>query len=607
MKKSVLNFFEENPLLRQMSSEDRQALVHSIEQECVIDTISGIIRDVEEIMEIDPSLEEKRVLQIAAEKIVKNLRAEAASIRLFDPKSLRMTRFGAYQISEAERKIDVPLEDSISGRVVREKRSIPISSLLEEPYFKDIIEKKGFHSLLAVPLRIPSFQGSEADILGSLQIYYKEDNRLFNPMEIIRAELLARRTTYVLAKRKILALQKLNIHKERIVDKIFVRLSKREGIKLKDLFMALIPDLDAYLQVKSCSLFSVSKDLRFMRLEAAYPLDKTYHRLGHTFTVSHHPYFQTVIYGASDYGDHPFERIDPAYLLIKDPENSSLVSPGMREFVKKNQIHSILIVSLKANEIVRYLMSFFATEQKSSFTNEEIDLLTFFGKEIMKALRLEILDDILHDFKNPAIAITGFANRAKKLLESEDFEKIREKLTTYVDIIVKETVRLQDLAMAMSMEGREEVLDLSLIAKDRFSLNKEAIRESLRKNIQAKPLEIEENLLVYCSRFGLERVFDNLLSNAVKAIPKHGGILAMRCFEEENTACLEIRNTGEIPSERIDQVKRGEVTGRGLNIIHRFVQANHGEIYVRTEAGQTIFTIKLPLHCPESQPVVPDI
>jgi signal transduction histidine kinase len=448
---------------------------------------------------------------------------------------------------------------------------------------------------LAVPLKIPRFLGSEGDILGSLQIYYREDNRKFDPLEIIHAELLARRLSYVLAKKKILALQRLNAHKEKMVDSIFIKLSNREGVKLKDLFMELIPELDAYLQVKSCSLFSVSKDQKFIRLEAGYPLDKTYHQLGYTFTVSHHPYFQTAIHGAPEYGDHLFERIDPTYLLIKDPERSRFTSSGMRKFVQRHHIHSILIVPLRINGTTRYLMTFYATEQKSFFTNEEIDLLTFFGKEVMKALRLELLDDVLHDFKNPAIAITGFATKARNLMELGELEGIRNKLVTYLDIILKETVRMQDMALTMRLEGREEVLDLGQIAEERFRINEEAILQSWRRYIQIEPLEIKTDILVYCSRFGLERVLDNLMNNAVNAIPKQGGALAMRCYLEENMACLEIRNTGEIPKEKIDQVKKGEVIGRGLNIIYRFVRANHGKIDIRTEDGQTIIIVKLPL------------
>lgn len=604
MKRKLGEFFIRSPVFQRLELTDpeRVELIRSFEDEYLAWFLNTVIQETEEIMEIDPHLQQKEILEIAAERIAKDLDAGAASIRLFDIESLEMTSFGAYGLAECERLATVPVQDSIAGRVVQENRSISVPSILKDPLYKnkEIVRKRGFHSLLAVPLRIPTFMGSDADLLGALQIYFKEENRYFTELEVIHAELLARRVSYVLAKKKIFDLQQLNNRKEKIVNKIFVKLSNREGIKLKDLFTILIPELGEFLNVQSCSLFTVSDDQKYMHLEAAYPLDQTYHEPGYTFTVSHHPYFRVVVQGTKECGDQPFERIDPAYVLIKDPERSQLISPGVREFVKEHQIHSILLVGLKINTRVRHVLTFYATDQKQYFTNEEIELLTFFGKEIMKALRLEFMGDMLHDFKNPAIAIAGFASRAQKLLESDDLEAVRERLVFYLDIVVRETARLQDLALAMTVEGREEMMDLSRVAHERFRMNEEVIRESKRSNIDISPPEIQPGLFVYCPRFGLERVVDNLLNNATKAIPKEGGGLAMRCYREESLACLEIRNDGEIPADQVKQVRKGEVKGRGLNIIYRFIQSNHGKIDIRVEAGQTLFTIKLPLQHPEA-------
>jgi len=597
MKKSLYELLERQPSLRHLNDVERLDIVRSIQQEYLAGILSDIIHNVQEIIEIDTRLEEKRVLEIVAEKIANILMADAAYIWLFNPKSLSTTCLGAYRISEAECEVDISFENSIPLQVVRQNKSISIAGLVEDPRFKtrSIVKDQGFHCLLAIPLQITGFLGPEGDVLGSITIFYKEDKGKFDSFEIIHAELLARCISYVLAKRKIRGLQSLNAHKKKMVDRIFIKLSNREGIKLKDLFLDMIPDLAPYLQIKSCCLFSVSKDQKLIRLEAGYPSDKTYHQPGHTFTVSHHPYFQVAIHGASEYGDYPFERIDPSYFLIKDPEKSRFTSSGMRKFVEQHNIYSILIIPLKTNGAALYLMTFYATEQKSSFTNEEIDLLTFFGKEVMRALRLELLDDVLHDFKNPAIGIAGFASKARNLMESEDLNETRNKLTTYLDIILKETVRMQDMALSMKLEGREEVLNLSDIAEERFRLNEEAVRQSWRRYIRIEPPDIKEEILIYCSRFGLERVLDNLLNNAVNAIPKQGGVLAMRCCIKGSMACLEIRNTGDIPKEKIDQVRRGEVKGRGLNIIYRFVQSNYGKINILAENGQTTVIVKLPL------------
>jgi len=598
MKRNLFEFLAAHPLSRGfgLSDDDVRLLAAAIEQEYMAGFLLALIQDIEDIMGIDPRMEMKEILETGAEHIVNHLGAEAASIRLFEPETLRMSSYGAYRYLETERPADVSFVDSIAGQVVREKKSIPVPSILKHPSYrnKEIVKKKGFHSLLALPLRIPKFMEAEDDLMGALQIYYKEEDRKFSALEVMHAELLARRVSYVLTKKKLIDLQEMNNRKEKIVDKIFVKLSEREGIRLKDLFVLLIPELGEFLQVQSCSLFTVSRDRQFIRLEAAYPLDQVYHEPGYTFTVSHHPYFQTVIHGSEPCGDFEFERIDPAYLLIKSPE-SRLVSPGIREFIEKHRINSVLMIPLKVKTSIPYLMMFYATDQRQYFRDEEIELLTFLGREIMKASRLERLDDVLHDLKNPAIAISGFAARSLKLMDNKDLEAGRDKLRSYLTIIMDETARLQDLTLAMSVEGREEVMDLSQVVERRAWINEQAIEELRKTNIRIVPPDLEPGLHVTCSRYGLERVVDNILNNGSRAVPEEGGTISVKTFREDAMAVLQVRNTGEIPRTMIEQIRSGEVRGRGLGIIYRFVQANHGRMDMDAADGETAVTVRIPL------------
>jgi signal transduction histidine kinase len=591
-------FLKENPLPEQfhLSASQTAALATVIEEQYLVWFLSDVIRQAEEIMAIDPRLAQKRILEIAAEKIVADLDAGAATIRLFDQESLRMTSFGAFGVEDYERLASVPVQHSVSGRVVQEKKAVTVPSILKDPLYKDkqIIRNRGFHSLLAVPLLIPTFMGEQNDLLGTLQIYYREEDRHFDALEVIHAELLARRVSYVLAKKKILGLQEMNNRKEKISNKIFIKLSMREGIKLRELFIALIPEIGEFLKIQSCSLYTVSDDQRYIHLEAAYPLEHTYHETGHTFTVSHHPYFETAVFGNGPFGDYPYERITPNYVLIKDPNKSLLLSQGLREFLEEHQVSSLLTIPLNVNDKVRHLLIFYATQKRQYFTDEEIELLIFFGMEIMKASKLEFLGDVLHDFKNPAIAIAGFANRARKLLNADSLESVREKLISHVEIMATEAARLQDLALTISGEGREEILDFSAIARQRYQISEEVVREIKFTDIIITPPEIDDNLFIFCPRFALERVLDNLLNNAIKAIPKQGGMIAIHAFRQGAMVCLEIINSGEIPADKIEQIRAGKVKGRGLNIIYRFVTANHGNIEIITAKGTTTFAIKLP-------------
>lgn len=600
MPKNLGAFLEANPFFSglALSPEEKSELLRLIEEDYLFEFLAGVIRESEEILTIDPTLDRRVILEQAARLIVHDLKAQAASIRLFDPKSFKMLTFGAYGLEDSERATAIPVKKSIAGRVVEGMKSVVVKSIMKDPLYreKQIVAQKGFNSLIAVPLKMPSFVGSADDILGSLQIYYLEDDRQFSRLEIIRAETLARRVSYVMAKKRILDMKALNDKKEAISDKIFVKLSHREGVKLKDFFNLIIPELDELIKLHSCSLFTLSEDQKSIHLEASYPPDHSYYEHGHLFTLQHHDYFWATVHGSKEYADMPHERIDPLYILIKDPFRSELISPGLRSFAQREEVHSILFVPLRAAAVTRHILCFFATQQKQYFTEDEIELLTFFGKEIMKAVRLEFLGDMLHDFKNPAVAVAGLAARSRKLLDSEDLNPLRAKLIYYMDVVTRETARLQDLALTMTGEGREEEINLGQLAKERFDLNRYAIEEAKYTNILMQPVSIEPDLIVLCPRFGLERVIDNLLNNATKAIPRAGGFIELRCFREGDMACLEIANSGEIGQEQIELVKSGVVQGRGLNIVSRFIKNYHGQLDIFSQEGKSMFTIKLPLH-----------
>lgn len=598
MKKRLDDFLSDNELFQKaaLSEDERSELIDAIENEYLADLMSEIVVEIEEIMRIDAGLPMKTIMETAAQKIVECLDAKAATIRLFNPRDTTMTSFGGYGVLDDNRLRIVPVQDSISGTVIKEKKSIQVASILKDSRYKDkeIVTRQGICSLLALPLFHPEYKGQECDMFGSLQIYYSEDDRQFPPLDVIRAELLARRVSYVLARKKIAGLQELNRRKEEIVNKMFVKLSNREGIKLKDLFSLMIPELSEFIHVQSCSLFTVSDDQRFVRLDAAYPLDKTYHKIGYSFTVDHHSYFEALIQGKKFHYEDYSDQITSAYVLITNPRQSRMFSRNMQEFVQMSMINSVLLVPLRVEHEVRHLIMFFAEDQKRYFTDEEIDLLTFFGKEIMKASKLEFMGDILHDFKNPAIAVAGFASRMRKLLASDDLETVRAKLDSYAGIIIRESARMQDLALAMTGEGREELLDLALVAMERFRINEEVIQELRRTNIEVRPPQFESELFVFCPRFGLERVIDNLLNNATKAIPENGGVLAVGGFRQDAMVCLEVRNSGEISSDMIEKIRQGQIKGHGLNIIFHFVQSNNGLLNIQVDAGQTVITVKLP-------------
>jgi len=576
------------------SLEEVATVVDLIKEEVLYRYVDRLISQVETILEINPSLMEKEILQAVAKSIVEYLGAEAASIRIYDPDREEMVAFGAYPPSGDDQEAAIPFEDTIAGEVVRTRRSYYVPNILREEKYKnkERVLKRGIHSMLAVPISIPRFSLKDVDIEGSLQIYYREEDKTFTPLEAKIAETFSRRVSYVIARKRITGLQKLNVTKDKIVEQIFLKLGRREGIKMKDVFNLVIPELADIMRIQRCSLFSVMEDRQHVVLEAGYP--EKQHGIGKVFDVKE-PYINAVVNQAGPFGEFENEKIYPAYILINNPQESGLIPQDLKRFLKHQQIHSVLYIPLKVNEVVNYFLAFDAQTQHQRFTNEAIEIFTFFGKELMKGLRLEKMDDILHDFKNPAIAVAGFAKRVQKILEDGGYPSKKEKIDQALDIILKETSRIQELALTLHGEGREEVVDLTEKLKRRFGINEEAMRELKRENVRLVEGDLESPLYIRCFPLDIERILDNLLNNATNAIPKEGGELSIRSYRKDSWAVAEIMNTGEIREEDRDRYLLGEGKGRGLHIATRLVKRMGGKMELEAKEGQTTFRVMFPL------------
>jgi signal transduction histidine kinase len=600
MNEKLSDYLRSNPIIAKHNLSDQEIddLSCYIRKIFPSSQVEEVIRMVEEVIGISPTLGWKEILETVARKVVEFLNAEAATIRVFDPETGRLVAFGSFQYADMARLKDIPVEKSVAGKVIKSGKSYIVPNILSEPDYqnKDIVKNYGFNSLMAVPIQIPRFLENKPDIQGTIQIYYKEKDRTFDPLEVTSAELLARRASYVLAKKRILELQRLNLLKEKIVEKIFVKLSHREGIKMKDVFRLMIPELEEIMQIQGCSLFMVALDRKHVHSELEYPAGQETHDIHCMFAIREHPYIDALVNDTEKRGDFEYERIETSYILIKDPTRSRLSNDELKRYASKNNVNSVLLIPLKARDEINYFLVFHAKDRRQEFTDQEIELLSFFGKEIMKALRIEKLDDILHDFKNPGIAIAGFAKRAKRLLEKEDIGSVRDKIAEYLDIVLNEAIRMQEIAIYPNIEGRERVIDLTEVLRSRFRINEEAMREQKRTNIVLVQEELEKGLYIYSYPFALERVLDNLLDNATKAVPGEGGELSIKSYRVDEMACFEIRNTGKIPEESMDQIRKGEVKGRGLNIIYRFIETMRGELEVYTDTDSTTVRVMLPLH-----------
>ncbi len=407
--------------------------------------------------------------------------------------------------------------------------------------------------------------------------------------EIAREEILRR---FVIARRRIHNLQRVNLIKDQIVEQVFLKLGKREGIKMKDVFHLVIPVLVDIIKIQRCALFSVMENSEQVVWEAGYP--EAEHGIGKIFSVEE-PFINAVVNLNVPLGDFENETIRYNYIFIKDPRKSELIPPPLKQFLEGQAIHSVLYVPLRVGSAVKYFLTFDSKDQHKRFSKEEIAILTFFGKELMKGLGLEKMNDILHDFRTPAIAAAAFSKKVKAMLQQGLFPSEAEKINRWLDIVIEETCRIEDLALTLHGEGKEEIIDLTDRLRKRFRINAGALQGLGREKVRLAEKESGARLPIRCFPLHLDRVLDNLLSNATNAIPEEGGELSVQSYPEDPWGVAEIINTGQISEEDQERLLHSDGRGRGLHITVRLIKRMRGKFDVQVHEGRTIFRLLLPI------------
>ncbi len=570
-----------------------------IDEHVLSEFLDRLIDQIDKIVDIDPGLSEPQILESATRYMVEFLGAHSGSVRIYDPQTEQMLSYCSFPSAEESRETFIPLEGSIAGEVVKTRRPYLAPNLFEEELYhnKNVIDAKQVHSLMAVPLEIPRFFPRERDTIGVIQIYYAEKNREFRPSEIQIANTMAKRLSFVIARKKILSMQRTDEKKEAIVRHIFRKLGSRGGVKMAEVFNQVVPELADIVDLQSCTLFSVTEGLDRIILQAGFP-KHGYHSVGKVLPVSSEPVFELLLNLREYSGESVYEVVTPSYISVVDPQRSDLISKNLRGFAALHNINSILYFPLGYDGEITHFMAIDAVDQRQRYREDEIDIFLFMGRELMKAQKMERLDDALHDFKNPAIATAGFARRLKEIVRKDELEQSKEQVRKYVDILLEETSRLQELAMSIYRVGDEQAVNLTEVLKRRFEINREAIKEQLKQNVTLKEGPYDPDIRVMCYAVHVERVFDNLLNNATKAIPLKGGVLAVRTYSDGDWACAEISNTGQISEHDRMKILEGEGEGRGLYITYRIIRLLKGKIEIRAGQGTTTFVVSFPLHRP---------
>jgi signal transduction histidine kinase len=238
-------------------------------------------------------------------------------------------------------------------------------------------------------------------------------------------------------------------------------------------------------------------------------------------------------------------------------------------------------------------------EESHEMTTQELRITQ---QKLIRSERLAALGNLVqgvaHEIRNPVMTIGGFAQRIKKELASN------EKIWKYVDIIIDETNRLENLVRRIREFAEAQACLLTPERPDTVLLGALKQMKNIAKGQGVKivtevPSELPK-LLIDANQ--LLTALNNLLENALESMPA-GGILTVKASVTDTDLLILVEDTGcGIPREKLASVYDPFVTsktkgaGLGLTLVHQVVMNHHGEINLTSEINRgTIVTIRLPL------------
>ena len=241
-------------------------------------------------------------------------------------------------------------------------------------------------------------------------------------------------------------------------------------------------------------------------------------------------------------------------------------------------------------------------EESFAVTTQELRITQ---EKLIRTERLACMSNLVqgvaHEIRNPITTIGGFARRIKKELGDN------RKLEKYVDIILDETARLENIVKRV--QDFTETQSYSPSPTSIEPLVEEVLNASMPQANQLGVRIVKEMApdlpQVRLDSSQLSVALANLVENALEAMPQ-GGTLNLKVLREDRSLLITIKDTGcGIPKDQLTAIYDPFVTskskgaGLGLTLVNQVVSNHHGDIRITSQVQKgTVVTIRLPLDAP---------
>ncbi len=226
----------------------------------------------------------------------------------------------------------------------------------------------------------------------------------------------------------------------------------------------------------------------------------------------------------------------------------------------------------------------------------------------------EVIASISQELRQPLSSIIGYTDLLLGesvgilgSLQRKFVERIKASIER-INNLIEDMIQLNTLETGLA-DLKLEPADLNAVIDNAMSYTSNQVRE---KNISIH-LELPKRLPpIYADREALQQILVHLLQNAGSATPVEGTIrlkVELKNEESQDFVLIQVSDTGGgIPAEdlprvftrlyRADNVLIQGVgdTGVGLSIAKTLTEAQHGRIWVESEAGiSSTFSVLLPI------------
>ncbi len=201
---------------------------------------------------------------------------------------------------------------------------------------------------------------------------------------------------------------------------------------------------------------------------------------------------------------------------------------------------------------------------------------------------------IVHDLKNPLIAISGFAKRIKESRGNAD---------KAVDVIINSAAQMEKIVASVLDFARPLRLERQLIdvreivqhAEDSCKIKAEQKEVILSLDLPLHPVD------AIIDSFHFERALENLVMNAIEASGRNQSVSIIMA-QLKNKLTIKIMDNGSgMDDETLANVfvpfytKKNGGTGLGMPIAKKIIEGHKGTIRIDSKTGQgTSITVELP-------------